>query len=125
MIYILCILVAFVWGVVFFHQYQHAKKRTATAQGTVLRVRYGPIRLGVNVKRPEIEFVDSRGQRHEFHCRKGASWNPWPAGSTVEVFYDPDDPSNAEIKSTIEMKVFTVVVGGVMLGAALYSLWRH
>jgi hypothetical protein len=45
---------------------------------------------------PEIEFLDSGGQRIEFHSCIVASWNPWPAGSSVQVFYAPQDPTNAE-----------------------------
>jgi hypothetical protein len=45
-----------------FRQYQRSRKRTATAQGKVLRVRFGRLHLGTNVPRPEIEFVDLRGQ---------------------------------------------------------------
>src|SRR5262249_38168373 len=84
-------------------EYQRSRRRTATAQGKVLRVRFGRLHLGTNVPKPEIEFVDSRGQRVEFHSRIGSSWNPWPAGSTVQLFYDPEDPTNAEIKPTFGM----------------------
>jgi hypothetical protein len=43
-----------------------SRKRTATAMGTVLRVRLGRLHWGVNVPKPDIEFVDARGQRIEF-----------------------------------------------------------
>ena len=105
-------------------EYRCSRKRTATAQGKVLRVRFGRMHLGTNVRRPEIEFFDSRGQRHEFHSRQGGSPNPWPVGSTVEVFYDPDDPSNAEIAITLETTLFFGVIGAVFLGAAVYLLLR-
>src|SRR5215471_8940707 len=82
-------------------EYLRSRRRSATAQGKVLRVRFGRLHLGVNVPRPEIEFVDSRGQRVEFHSRNGASSNPWPAGSIVRVRYDPEDPTNAEIQPTV------------------------
>ena len=98
-----------------FKQYERSRRRTATAQGRVLRVRLGRLHLGTNVPRPEIEFVDSRGQRVEFHSRLGASWNPFPEGSTVQVFYDPEDPTNAEIEPTGGMILFMVGVGSVVI----------
>jgi hypothetical protein len=113
-----------VWAIVVFRQYQRSRRRTAAAQGKVLRVRFGRLHLGTNVPRPEIEFVDSRGQRVEFHSRIGASWNPWPAGSTVQVFYDPEDPTNAEVKPTRGMVLFMVGIGAVILGFGLYALWK-
>jgi hypothetical protein len=64
---------------------------------------------------PDTEFLDSRGQRIEFHCRIGASWNPWPAESSVQVFYDPEDPTNAEIKPTRGMVLFVVGVISVLI----------
>jgi hypothetical protein len=105
----------------FFREYQRSRRRTATAQGKVLRVRFGRLHLGTNVPRPEIEFVDSRGQRFEFHSRNGGSWNPWPAGSTVRVFYDPEDPTNAEIKPTGGMILFLIGVVSVILGFGLFA----
>jgi hypothetical protein len=68
--------------------------------------------------------VDSRGQRVEFHSRIGSSWNPWPAGSTVQVFYDPEDSPNAEIKPTYGMILFMVGIGAVILGFGLYALLK-
>ena len=68
--------------------------------------------------------MDSRGQRIEFHSRIGASWNPWPTGSTVQVFYEPEDPTNAEIKPTCEMILFMVGIGAVILGFGLYALLK-
>lgn len=111
-------------AIVLFRQYQRFRRRTATAQGKVLRVRFGRLHLGTNVPRPEIEFVDSRGQRVEFHSRIGASWNPWPAGSTVQVFYDPEDPLNAEIEPTCGMILFVVAIGAVIFGFGLYALLK-
>src|SRR5262249_31609017 len=98
-----------------FEEYRRSRKRTATAQGKVLRLRFGGL-LGTNVRRPEIEFVDSRGQRFEFHSSMGASWNPWPEGSSVQVFYDPEDPTNAEIKPSGGLILFGVGVGSAILG---------
>src|SRR5262249_55341070 len=82
-------------------EYPRYRKRTAGAEGRVLRVRWE--RAGSRGSRaalPDVEFLDSRGQRFEFHSRIGAGWNPWPPGSGVQVFYDPEDPTNAEIKPT-------------------------
>jgi hypothetical protein len=95
----------------FLREYRRSRRRTASARGKVLRVRFGRLRLGTNVPRPEIEFVDSRGQRVEFHSRNGASWNPWPAGSSVQVFYDPEDPTNAEIKPARPIVLLFVGIG--------------
>ena len=80
-------------------EYKRAQKRTATATGLVLCVRLGKLHWGANVPTPEVEFKDSRGQKFVFHSSSGASWNPWPAGSSVDVFYDPNDPANAELLS--------------------------
>jgi hypothetical protein len=91
-------------------EYLRFRRRTANAQGKVLRVRFGPLHLGTNVPRPEIEFVDLRGQRVKFHSRIGASWNPWPKGSSVQVSYDPEDPTNAEIKLTLGLILFGVAL---------------
>jgi len=113
------------WAFVSFRQYQAFKRRTATAQGKVLRVRFGRLHLGTNVPKPEIEFVDSHGRRVEFHSSNGASWNPWPVGSTVQVFYDPEDPTNAEIKPTRGMTLFMVGFGSLLiLGSGLVALLR-
>jgi len=111
-------------AIALFRQYRRSRRRTATAPGKVLRVRFGRLRLGTNVPRPEIEFVDSRGQRIEFHSRIGASWNPWPAGSTVQVFYDPQDPTNAEVKPTCGMILLMVGIGAVFLGLGFYALLK-
>jgi hypothetical protein len=92
-------------------EYRRSRRRTAIAQGKVLRVRFGRLHLGTNVPRPEIEFVDSRGQRVGFHSRIGTSSNPWPRGSTVQVFYDPEDPTNAEIKPTRTIVLYFVGTG--------------
>ena len=70
---------------------------------------------GGRVAVPEIEFLDSRGQRIEFQSHLGSSWNTWPAGSSVQVFYDPDDPTNAEIKPTRGMVLFVVGVLSVLI----------
>jgi hypothetical protein len=105
-----------------FREYRRSRRRTAFARGEVLRVRFGRLHLGMNVPKPEIEFVDCRGQRVEFHSRSGASWNPWPAGSIVRVFYDPEDPTNAEIEPTAGMSFFTVFVwSGLILGFGVIS----
>ena len=77
---------------------KRAKKRTATASGTVLRTSVGKLQWGVNVPKPHVEFADAHGKTFEFHSRVGASWNPWPVGSRVVVGYDPDDPTNAELQ---------------------------
>jgi hypothetical protein len=85
-------------------------------------VRFGRLHLGTNVRRPEVEFVDCRGQRVAFHSRSGASWNPWPEGSIVRVFYDPEDPTNAEIEPTAGMSFFRVVVlSAFILGFVLIA----
>jgi hypothetical protein len=112
-----------IWAIVLFRNYLRSRRRTATAQGTVLAVRFG--RQPTKVQRPEIEFVDSRGQKFKFHSLIGASWNPWPAGSTVQVFYDPKDPTNAEIKPTAGMIVFVVCIGAIVLGFWLYGVLRN
>jgi len=116
----------FLWfAIAFFRGYLRSRRRTAAAQGKVLRVRFGRLHLGTNVPRPEIEFVDSRGQRIEFHSQQGASWNPWPAGSTVQVYYDPEDPTNAEIKTTLGVILFSVGVGSVVILGLLYALLKE
>jgi hypothetical protein len=103
-------------------EYRRSKRRTAFARGKVLRVRFQRPHLGVNVPRPEVEFWDLRGQRVEFHSGTGASWNPWPEGSTVRVFYEPEDPTNAEIEPTAGMSFFKVVAGlALILGFGLFA----
>jgi Protein of unknown function (DUF3592) len=64
---------------------------------------------------PEIEFLDSGGQRIEFHSCIVASWNPWPAGSSVQVFYAPQDPTNAELKATRGVVLFVIGVFSVRI----------
>jgi hypothetical protein len=96
-------------------EYLPFRRRTASAEGRVLRVRWERGRRGSRVAFPDIEFLDSRGQRIEFHSRIGASWNPRPAGSSVQVFYDPEDPTNAEIKPTRGMVLFLVGVISVLI----------
>jgi hypothetical protein len=96
-------------------EYQRSRMRTASAEGKVLRVRWEWGGRGGPVAMPEIECLDSRGQRIEFHSGFGASWNPWPAGSSVQVFYDPEDPTNAEIKPTRGLVLLGVGVLSVLI----------
>jgi hypothetical protein len=104
------------------------KKRTATATGKVLSVRFGKLHWGTNVPKPEIEFFDAHGQRFEFHASSGASWNPWPVGSNVEVFYDPNDPDNADIEPTQGMYagiVIVLVIFALFAFNIAIKLWGH
>jgi Protein of unknown function (DUF3592) len=122
------ILVLSFLGFVTFHlvrEYQRSRRRTARAEGRVLRVRWERGGKGGRVAMPEIEFLDSRGQRMEFRSRIGASWNPWPAGSSVQVFYDPEDPTNAAIKPTLGMVLLLVgVFSGLIVGFGLLAFWK-
>jgi hypothetical protein len=92
----------------FVRGYRRSRRRTARAEGKVLGVRWESGGKGGKVAVPEIEFPDSRGQRIKFQSRLRSSWNPWPAGSRVQVFYDPEHPTNAEIKPTRGMVLFVV-----------------
>ncbi|HLH98703.1 MAG TPA: DUF3592 domain-containing protein [Xanthobacteraceae bacterium] len=106
-------------AILFFREYRRSKKRIAFARGRVLRVRIG----NRGVREPEVEFWDLRGQRVEF-IGGGASWNTWPEGSTVQVFYDPENPTNASIEPTAGMSFFWVILGlaGVLFfGLIAYS----
>ena len=100
-----------------FRAYKCGQTRTTSATGIVRDVRLGKLHWGTNVPKPVVEFIDGNGQTHEFHSSMGASWNPWPVGSRVEVFYNPEDPKNAEIQATRGMIVFGIVVFTVVFGA--------
>jgi Protein of unknown function (DUF3592) len=113
--------IALFWG------YWRSRKRTATAQGTVLRVKFG-WNQRVNVPRPIVEFEDLHGQRFEFESGNGASWNPWPEGSSVRVRYDPADPTNAEIELTAGFVVPVAILGAVALfivGLVVFEIFTN
>jgi hypothetical protein len=99
----------------FVREYRRSRRRTARAEGKVLGVRWESGGKGGKVAVPEIEFPDSRGQRIKFQSRLRSSWNPWPAGSRVQVFYDPEHPTNAEIKPTRGMVLFVVGLLSVLI----------
>jgi Protein of unknown function (DUF3592) len=121
------ILVLLFWGylmILLVREYQRSRRRTASAEGKVLRVRWEWRRRGW-VAMPDIEFLDSHGQRIEFRSRTGASWNPWPEGSSVRVFYDPEDPTNAAIKPTLGMVLLSVVVfSGLIVVFWMLAFWK-
>jgi len=88
--------------------YRLYKKRTATTTGRALAVRFGKLHMGTNVPKTEIAFFDSLGRRYVFHSSVGASWISWP--DQVEVWYDPGDPTNAEIKIPESVIFFLVAM---------------
>jgi len=74
-----------------------ARKRTAYAKGVVVRIRMR--RMYTKVPLPDVAFLDQKGVRREFSPSVGASPNPWPVGSKVEVRYDPNNPANADLST--------------------------
>ena len=100
-----------------------SRRRTAIANGVVLR--HAMRGWNPRVPCPDVEFIDKNGIRHEFQSGNGASWDEWPVGSRVEVSYDPNDPSNAELSSGETrglMLVMLVMVGAVAAIIACIAL---
>jgi hypothetical protein len=112
------VVVSMVIGLVVFTKVRaavRARRRTAAARGTVVRV----VSRGWNVvvPCPDVEFFDRDGGRHVFESTFGRSGNPWPVGSQVEVCYDPRDPENAELSSAEAfgmMIPFLVALGAIL-----------
>ena len=52
---------------------------------------------------PLVEFVDSKGIRHQFQSRVGTSRTRKKDGDIVPVVYDPENPDKAEIRSLLAL----------------------
>ena len=77
---------------------------------------------------PIIAFQDASGQNFQVDSAEGAIWKAYKIGETLEIFYDPRNPTNAEIKNNrlpyfwlnILSGLFFVFLGTVFLGAYLF-----
>ena len=91
-----------------------ARRRTARTAGRVVRVTMR--RTWPNTPSPDVQFLDSVGDRREFSSSAGTSWDQWPVGAQVDVSFDPKDPSNAELSSAELLGsalVMLIVLGGI------------
>lgn len=98
-----------------------ARKRTENAIGMVVNVSWG---WGSEFPRPHVEFVDRDGIRREFRSKAGATWDPWPDGTQVEVSYDPNDPADAELALSEMWHILVImfIVLGILLAFGFFML---
>lgn len=90
-----------------------------TATGTVVRLEESDTSEGgCCVYSPVIEF-DAGGQTYSFEGGNASDPPAYEAGETVEVIYDPSDPSTAQINKWTERWLFPILIIPAMLLAAL------
>ena len=85
-----------------------------TGAGVVVDVASRTDSDGGRTYRPVIEFVAADGQTYRFTGRTGSSSQP-DVGGTIEVLYDPADPTGATEKTFVNLWLFPIVFGGVGL----------
>jgi len=78
-------------------------QRSLHAQGTVVEQREKKGTKFTTYYYPVVEFRTENGEKVQFVGGAGNSGGPQiPTGSTVDVIYDPTDPSEAPIKSFVQ-----------------------
>jgi hypothetical protein len=63
--------------------------------------------------KPTFTFQTGAGISHTVTSMMGSNPRPYDVGDTVEVIYDPEHPSRAEINSFVRMWLFPLIFGGI------------
>jgi hypothetical protein len=103
-------------------------KHCLHAQGTVVEQREKTGSKFTTYYYPVVEFRTENGEKVQFVGGAGSSGGPLiQTGSTVEVVYDPADPSQARIKSFTQYWLGPVGIAAMGLALALtgiFFFWR-
>jgi hypothetical protein len=62
---------------------------------------------------PEVEFKTREGQEVVFFSSTGSNPASYSVGEKVVVLYEPENPTNAEIKSFFSLWAGALIVGGI------------
>ncbi len=88
---------------------------------------------------PYVEYTTNDGQSIEVNLNECSTPPMYSVGDPVEVYYDPQNPQNAQLKGGVRQvvgNIFVVVLGviggvlclaggGLMLFALIAALWRN
>jgi hypothetical protein len=67
---------------------------------------------------PTFQWRDQQGQEHRHTSIVQASLGPKP-GKTVQVLYDPEEPSRGIINSAVQSGRIFLLIGGIIAGLAV------
>jgi hypothetical protein len=74
------------------------------------------------VYHPVVRFTTAEGRTVEFRSPSGSS-SPPDIGDSVEVLYDPDDPSDAQLSGFFDIWLFPIVSGIGAIAFAFFGLF--
>jgi hypothetical protein len=87
--------------------------RAARASGVVVENISGTDSEGSSTVRPQVRFRIPTGQVFLFISRVGSSRPRYEAGEGVPVLYDPENPGDARIQSSLSLWFVSLVFGGL------------
>lgn len=76
---------------------------------------------------PVVEFTTVTGELVEYRSASGSNPPALNVGERVEVFYDPDLPSNAKVNSFVDLWMFSTIMlvfGGFFVFAGVISFFQ-
>jgi hypothetical protein len=96
---------------------------SATVEGTVVSVERSQGRKGRSTYREVVRFTAADGTEHEFTESMGSS-HPYAKGETVAVRYQPSNPADAAIATTVRLWIapaLLVLVGIACAAGAFFT----
>lgn len=94
------------------------ERKGSIAEGRVVEMVLNSDRDGY---RPVVEFVDARGERHQFASSFSSNPPRFKAGDKVEVLYRPDAPERARIRDWLTLYLLPSIFAG--LGIIFALMW--
>jgi len=94
--------------------------RSTNASGSVIAIVDHRDADGDLTWRPRVAFETAQGQRVEFESRHGSNRLLYQVDDLVEVVYDPDEPTHAEIAGALN--VWSVTIVSFLVGTAFVGI---
>lgn len=122
------VIVALFFGLALFNLVQSVVyvMSSGSAQGKILEFKYSPGGSGGDTYNPKIEFQPATGDPVIFlsnHTESSGRKDSGDLGQTVTVYYDPDNPTDAEFAKFSSLWRTPIVMFVLGLLVLLYLLW--
>jgi hypothetical protein len=98
------------------------RRRINSASGIITHVQlgYSFTRIGMGFN-PDVEFVDNNGDKFSFTSHMGTLLSSYKEGDIIKVFYNPDNPCDAEIGSGFEAFHRKILIPFLLLSGGVFS----
>ena len=98
------------------------RRRINSASGIITHVQlgYSFTRIGMGFN-PDVEFADNKGVKYSFTSHMGTLLSSYQEGDIVKVFYNPDNPYEAEIGSGFEAFHRKILIPFLLLSGGVFS----